>query len=153
MDRGLQSPKFSDAISGSWQIIYSIVQHVKRFPLATILVSFSIPLVGMSYMIIIMYLKINKTLWELFGLSSKTGTILWTCLIAAKQLSSYLVVTKTRNDPQQSTTTHNDPTTTHNDPQRSSNDRGQSHSERNHPRKKYQELNFWIFSKIEKHTE
>ena len=35
--------------------------------------------------------KLNKTLWErLFGHGRTTGMILWTCLIAAKQLSSYL---------------------------------------------------------------
>ena len=35
--------------------------------------------------------KWNKTLWErLFGRGRTTGMILWTCLIAAKELSSYL---------------------------------------------------------------
>ena len=34
---------------------------------------------------------INKTLWErIFGRGRTTRMILWTCLIAAKQLSSYL---------------------------------------------------------------
>ena len=37
------------------------------------------------------FLKFNKTLWEhIFGRGRTTGMMLWTCLIAAKQLSSYL---------------------------------------------------------------
>ena len=37
------------------------------------------------------FLNINKTLWErIFGRGRNMGTILWTCVIAAKQLSSYL---------------------------------------------------------------
>ena len=37
------------------------------------------------------YLERNKTLWErIFGCGRTTGTILWTCLIAGKELSLYL---------------------------------------------------------------
>ena len=38
-----------------------------------------------------MHTNVNKTLWErIFGRCGTTGTILWTCLTAVKQLSSYL---------------------------------------------------------------
>ena len=38
-----------------------------------------------------LHFTVNKTLWEgVFGRGRTTGMILWTCLIAAKELSSYL---------------------------------------------------------------
>ena len=38
-------------------------------------------------------LSVNKTLWErIFGRGRTTGMILWTCLFAAKELSSYLTI-------------------------------------------------------------
>ena len=60
----------------------------------------------------------------------------------------YNVVTKTRNDPQRSTTIHNDPQRSSNDWGLSQNDPQRSHNKRNHPRKKYQNFTFEFFSKI-----
>ena len=60
------------------------------------------------------------------------------------------VVTKTHNDPQRSTTIHNDPQRSHNDPQRSHNDPQQPKTNHNDSTttetaqwKKYQKLNFF----------
>ena len=71
----------------------------------------------------------------------------------------FAVATKTRNDPQRSTKTHNDPTTTHNDPQlqTTEDDLKPTHNDpttkETTQEKNIKNLTFEFFPKIEKHTE